>query len=82
MRASGDPQAVLIADLSAVLAETDRLLITAICERDAYRLLAQQAIHQLANLTRDHDRLRDRQHQLLEELRALRAYRRDRERAA
>lgn len=38
-------------------------------ERDAYRLLAQQAIHKLHDLTRDSDRLRGAYHRLLDERR-------------
>lgn len=42
-------------------------------DRDSYRLLAQQAIHMLHDLTQQRDRLRASHHRLLDEYRRLRA---------
>ena len=52
----------LVVDLTRELALTRG-------ERDAYRLLAQQAIHYAADLQRELARLEDRYHRLLDERR-------------
>jgi len=54
------------------MSDEDRL-VCAVREAEAYRLLAQQAIHELHDLTVRHDRLSDAHHRLSEEYRALRA---------
>lgn len=53
------------------------LLVEALVGAQSYRLLAQQAIHALHELTRSHERLREQHHRLLDEYRRLRAERRE-----
>ena len=58
-----------LADHEAALVEH---VLTLSIDRDSYRLLAQQAIHQLHELTRQLDRTREEQARLRAEYRALR----------
>ena len=51
----------------------DERLILAFAESAAWELLAKEAIAALSQLQRDHDRLRDRHHHLIEEYRSHRA---------
>ena len=58
--------------LAQLLAETVLALSAARRERDSYRLLAQQAIHALHDVSKDRDRLQARYYALLDEYRAAR----------
>lgn len=68
------------ADIRDVAIETvtdhERLLIERLAsveaDRDAYQLVAREAIHALHHLMRDHDRLRQQHYRLLDEYRSLR----------
>jgi hypothetical protein len=51
--------------------QADRV-INLIIEREAYRTLAQEAIHALHDMTIERDQLRTSQHRLINEVRALR----------
>lgn len=48
------------------------LVVELTVERDAHRLVAQQAIHALHALGNEHNRLQDRHRRLIDEYRALR----------
>lgn len=80
-----DPQLRQLAELdsqpadqpSVNLQNVDRdpadLLVEAVLDAQAYRTLAQEAIHALHDLTQRHDRLREQHARLREEYRCLRA---------
>lgn len=64
-------------DIIAVLSASEAALIDQVVEltidRDAYRLLAQQAVNHGAELSRERDRLRDSYYRLLAEYRSVRS---------
>lgn len=60
----------MLADSEAALMDG---LVDLVIERDAYRLVAQQAIHALHDLARERDRLRAAHDRLIDEYRTLRA---------
>ncbi len=64
---------VILAESCDLLVATIRDLATARDEAATYRLIAQQAIHALHDLTIERDRLRERYRRLLDESRTGRA---------
>lgn len=77
-RAAGAPAPVNADAIAWTLADElppasdDDPLVDALLEAQSYRLLAQQAIHALHDLTRERDRLREQHQLLLSEYRHLR----------
>lgn len=70
---SGDYRDLAIETLADAEAELLDRVVDLMIERDAYRLLAQQAIHRLRELTVERDQLRASHHRLIDEYRTLRA---------
>lgn len=64
---------LVIADLAADEAKLVERLALAGADRDAWREMAQAAIHELADITQQHRRLREQHHRLLDEFRTVRA---------
>lgn len=62
----------LLPAIDPLVMSDEDILIATIVESEAYRRVAQQAIHALHDERRDHERLRASHHRLIDEFRRLR----------